>query len=146
MPAKPSIRSKVDDFVFHARIDLANPLLEFLFGQAFFPELAHVIVTELRNGVRAELVTVLLDGEIALVGGSGEFFSNHSRRLKERCYLPHTLFFGYCNGYSMYFPTIEAASEGGYGADSRVSPAEIGAGEQMMNRAPINIYTMLGKY
>jgi hypothetical protein len=81
-----------------------------------------------------------------LVGASGEFFSNHSKRLKERSYVPHTLFFGYCDGHSMYFPTIEAASEGGYGADAQVSPAEIGAGEQVMNRALINIYTMLGKF
>ena len=60
--------------------------------------------------------------------------------------MPHTLFFGYCNGHSMYFPTIEAASEGGYGADAQVSPAEVGAGEQVMNRALINLYTMLGKF
>ena len=57
-----------------------------------------------------------------------------------------TLFFGYCNGHHMYFPTIEAASEGGYGGDATVSPVQIGAGEQMMNQALINIYTMLGKF
>ena len=46
----------------------------------------------------------------------------------------------------MYFPTIEAASEGGYGADPGVSFAEIGAGERMMDRALINIYLLLGKF
>jgi hypothetical protein len=46
----------------------------------------------------------------------------------------------------MYFPTIEAASEGGYGGDATVAPVQIGAGEQMMNQALINIYTMLGKF
>jgi neutral ceramidase len=46
----------------------------------------------------------------------------------------------------MYFPTIEAVSEGGYGADPPVSPAEIGAGERVMNQALINIYTLLGKF
>ena len=93
-----------------------------------------------------ELNTVLLNGDTALVGGSGEFFSNHSNRLKERSYVPTTLFFGYCNGHNMYFPTIEAISEGGYGADPPVSPAEIGAGERLMNQALINIYTMLRKF
>ena len=29
--------------------------------------------------------------------------------------------------------------------DAAMSPAQIGAGEQMMNQALINIYTMLGK-
>ena len=84
--------------------------------------------------------------DLALVGGSGEFFCNHSNRLKQRSYVNDTLFFGYCNGHHMYFPTIEAASEGGYGADATVSPAEIGAGEQIMNRALINIYEMTGKF
>jgi hypothetical protein len=92
------------------------------------------------------LNTVLLNRNIALVGGSGEFFCNHAVRLKERSYVDHTLFFGYCNGHCLYFPTIEAASEGGYGADAAVSPVAVGAGERMMNRALINIYTMLGKY
>jgi hypothetical protein len=45
----------------------------------------------------------------------------------------------------LYFPTIEAVSEGGYGADAAVAPVEIGAGEQMMNRALINIYALLGR-
>ena len=54
-------------------------------------------------------------------------------------------FFGYCNGYHQYFPTIEAAAEGGYGADNAVAPVEVGAGEQVMNAALIWIYEMLGK-
>ncbi len=80
------------------------------------------------------------------MGGSGEFFCNHANRLKARSYVKHTLFFGYCNGHSMYFPTIEAASEGGYGADPGVSLAELGAGERMMDRALLNIYRLQGKF
>jgi hypothetical protein len=40
----------------------------------------------------------------------------------------------------------QAAAEGGYGADPLVGWVELGAGEQMMDRALIHIYTMLGKY
>ena len=98
------------------------------------------------DGLTAELNTVLLNGEIALVGGSGEFFCNHANRLKARSYVKHTLFFGYCNGHGMYFPTIEAASEGGYGADPGVSFAELGAGERMMDKALLNIYRLQGKF
>jgi len=144
-PPHPSIKGRVDHFQFHSRTDFANPLVTALYSQAFFPELVRNFVAEFRDGVPTELNSVLLNGDTALVGASGEFFSNHSKRLKERSYVPHTLFFGYCNGHSMYFPTIEAASEGGYGADAQVSPAEVGAGEQVMNRALVNIYTMLGK-
>ena len=46
----------------------------------------------------------------------------------------------------MYFPTIEAAAEGGYGADSAVSWVSLGAGEEIMDRALINLYTMLGNF
>ena len=146
VPPHPAIKGRVDRFLFHSRTDFSNPLVTAIYSRAFFPELVRNFTAEFQDGVPVELNTVLLNGDTALVGASGEFFSNHSKRLKERSYVPHTLFFGYCDGHSMYFPTIEAASEGGYGADAQVSPAEVGAGEQVMNRALINIYTMLGKF
>ncbi|MEX0978239.1 MAG: neutral/alkaline non-lysosomal ceramidase N-terminal domain-containing protein [Pirellulales bacterium] len=146
VPEKPSIKSKVDHFKFSSRVDFNNRLLIAAFEKAFFPELVNNFSREFRDGIEPELTTVLLNGEVALVGGSGEFFCNHSNRLKQRSYVPHTLFFGYCNGHHMYFPTIEAASEGGYGGDASVSPVEVGAGEAMMNQALKNIYTMLGKF
>jgi len=146
VPENPSIKAKVNRFVFSSRVDFHNKLLIAGFERAFFPELVANFVREYQNGIQPELTTVLLNGNLALVGGSGEFFCNHSNRLKQRAYLPHTLFFGYCNGHDMYFPTIEAASEGGYGGDPTVSPVEVGAGEAMMNQALVNIYTMLGKF
>jgi len=146
VPEKPSIRSKVDRMVFDSRVDFSNPFIQGAFKAAFFPELVPNFIDELTEGVPTELNTVLLNGEIGIVGGSGEFFANHSNRLKERSYLPHTFFFGYCNGHNLYFPTIEAASEGGYGADPQVSPVELGAGERMMSQALINLYGMQGKF
>ncbi|MCA9025247.1 MAG: neutral/alkaline non-lysosomal ceramidase N-terminal domain-containing protein [Planctomycetaceae bacterium] len=145
VPEKPSIAGKVDSFVFRSRINFDDPLVMLAFSAAFFPELAMNAIEEFKQGLRAELNTVVLNGNVALVGASGEFFCNHANRLKERSYVDHTLFFGYCNGHSMYFPTIEAVSEGGYGADAPVSPVEIGAGEQMINTALMNLYTLLGK-
>ena len=145
-PEKPSVKGKVEHFLFTSRVDYSNPLVVYMYQKAFFPELIRCFVDEVKNGIPAELNTVLLNEKIALVGGSGEFFCNHSNRLKQRSYLDHTLFFGYCNGHNLYFPTIEAASEGGYGASPTVSPVELGAGEHMMNRALINIYTLAGRY
>jgi hypothetical protein len=144
-PKSPSLRGKVDRFKFTSRVDFSNAILIALFERAFFPELVRNYAEEFAGGIEPELTTVLLNENLALVGGSGEFFCNHSNRLKERSYVDDTLFFGYCNGHHMYFPTIEAVSEGGYGADAAVSPVEIGAGERMMNQALVNIYTMLGK-
>ncbi len=146
VPPKPSIQGRVNHFAFSSRVDFNNPLIMAGYGRAFFPELVRNFADEFRGGITPELNTILLNGQIALVGGSGEFFCNHANRLKERSYAEHTLFFGYCNGHHMYLPTIEAASEGGYGADPPVSPVELGAGEQIMNRALVNIYTMQGKF
>jgi hypothetical protein len=143
-PERPSVQAVVTRFKFSSRVDFNNAVLMAMFEAAFFPELVRNFQREFAGGIEPELTTALLNGELALVGGSGEFFCNHSNRLKERAYVPHTVFFGYCNGHHMYFPTIEAASEGGYGGDSAVSPVEVGAGEQMMNKALIDIYTMLG--
>ncbi|MBX7167282.1 MAG: neutral/alkaline non-lysosomal ceramidase N-terminal domain-containing protein [Pirellulales bacterium] len=145
-PAKPSIEGRVDHWKFATRVKFSNPWIQAVFARAFFPELTRNIAEEWANGITAELDTVLINDQIALVGGSGEFFCNHSNRLKERAYVEHTLFCGYCNGHNLYFPTIEAASEGGYGADPTVSPVELGAGEQMMNRALQNLYIMLDKF
>lgn len=148
IPEKQSILSQTDTFEFPTRLPFSNPLMTAMFGTAFFPELAQASLSEdLRsNLIHPELTTVLLNGELALVGGSGEFFSSHSVRLKERARGVKTFFFGYCNGHHMYFPTIEGAAEGGYGADSTVSWVSVGAGEEMMDQALRNIYTMLGKF
>jgi neutral ceramidase len=100
---------------------------------------------EFADGIRPRLSVALLNGEIAFVGGSGEFFCQHAIRLKERARVRQVFFFGYCNGHHLYFPTIEAIAEGGYGADARVAPVAIGAGERLMDTALIWLYEMLGR-
>jgi len=100
---------------------------------------------EYQKGVRPHLAAALFDGRIGLVGVSGEFFCGHALSLKRRARLEHLFLLGYCNDYQQYFPTIEAASEGGYGTDPLVAPAELGAGEKVMDRALIHLYQMRGK-
>src|SRR6266704_3160432 len=143
--AKPSLVVKEDRFKFTSRTDLSDPRVRAAFSGAFFPELIPNFMDEYADGVRPRLTVALLNGDIALVGVSGEFFSNHSIRLKERARVKQLFFFGYCNGYHQYFPTIEAVAEGGYGADNAVAPAAVGAGEQIMNTALTWIYQLAGK-
>lgn len=145
-PAHPSIKGTVDTFHFKTRVNLKDPLVMGAYERAFFPEISRNYAKLFGDELTTELNTIVINGEIALVGGAGEFFCNHANRLRARAYLKHTLFFGYCNGHCMYFPTIEAASEGGYGADPGVSFAELGAGERMMDAALLNIYRLLGKF
>ncbi len=145
-PETPSLDIVEDEFAFESRVDLTNPLVQMMFQQAFFPELVSALDEMDGNTLYAPMTTALLNKELAIVTGPGEFFCNHSLRVKERSRAAMTLFFGYCNGHNMYYPTIEAAAEGGYGADALVAWVELGAGERMMDKALINLYTMLGKY
>ncbi len=146
VPAHPSVKGVVNTFQFKTRVNLSDRRVIGAYEKNFFPEITHAYAKLYGSGLSAELNTVLLNEEIAIVGGSGEFFCNHANRLKARSYVKHTLFFGYCNGHGMYFPTIEAVSEGGYGADAGASLVEIGAGERMMDKALINIYRLQGKF
>ncbi|HEV3263776.1 MAG TPA: neutral/alkaline non-lysosomal ceramidase N-terminal domain-containing protein [Gemmataceae bacterium] len=143
--AEPTLAVREDDFRFKSRTDLDKPGIKAALGLAFLPALVDFYQKEYRTGVRPHLTTALLDGRIGLVGVSGEFFCGHSLSLKRRARLDHVLFLGYCNDYQQYFPTIEAASEGGYGAEPPVSNAEVGAGERMIDRALIHLYKMRGK-
>ncbi len=141
----PDLQVREDEFKFDMRLDLTNKAVRLLFVAAFFGDLVNFYEREYRDGVRPRMTTALLDQRIGFVGVSGEFFSGHSLHLKRRARLEHLFFLGYCNDYQQYFPTIEAAAEGGYGADPTVSPVEVGAGERMMDRALIHLYRMRGK-
>jgi len=143
--AHPSVDCREERLRFTARTDFANPMVKAAYQKAFFPELVPNYIDEYADGIRPRLTVALLNGDIALVGVSGEFFSNHAIRLKQRARVKQLFFFGYANGYHQYFPTIEAVAEGGYGADNAVSPAAVGAGEEIMNTALIQIYQMLGR-
>ncbi len=142
---KPSLAVREERFRFDARSDLKNPLTRLAYSLAFFPELVANFVDEYAEGVRPRLTVALLNSDVALVGGSGEFFCQHANRLRERARVGQLFFFGYCNGYHQYFPTIEAVAEGGYGADGQVAIAAVGAGEQLMNTALTWIFQLQGK-
>lgn len=140
-----SLKVREHDFTFEKRFDISQPFVRAAFSMAFFKDLIDFYEREYREGIRPHLTTALLDERIGIVGVSGEFFCDHSLRLKNRARLDHLLFVGYCNDYQQYFPTIEAVAEGGYGADATVSPVEIGAGERIMDRALIDLLEMRGK-
>ena len=141
---RPSLEVREERFTFASRVDFTNPVIAGIYSLAFFPELIANFVAEYSDGIRPRITVAVLNDSIALVGGSGEFFCQHAIRLRERARVDELFFFGYCNGYHQYFPTIEAAAEGGYGADTQVAPAEVGAGETMMNAALTWIYELQG--
>ena len=91
------------------------------------------------------VTTLLLDKQIAFVGMPGEPFVNFQINWRDRCPVQAAFFLGYTNGYFDYFPTIEAASEGGYGAGDSNTYVEAGAGERMLRQALVRVYEFLGK-
>jgi neutral ceramidase len=90
------------------------------------------------------VATVLLNRRIALMGVPGEPFVDFQMNWRARCPVSDCFFLGYANGYFGYFPTIRAATEGGYGAASASTWIEPGAGERMVDHAVIKVYGMLG--
>ena len=68
--------------------------------------------------IQLPVTTVLIDRDIALTAMPGEPFVDFQMNWRDRCPVPHAFLLGYTNGYNGYFPTIAAASRGGYGAAS----------------------------
>ncbi len=91
------------------------------------------------------VTTVLIDKQIALAAMPGEPFVEFQMNWRDRCPVPASFLLGYTNGYYGYFPTIAAASRGGYGAASAATWVEVGAGEHIVDRAVTRVYEMLGK-
>lgn len=108
-------------------------------GEKYYEEL----IRDRPSVIKAETPIVLLGEEIAWVGFPGEFFDDFQIALRNRSPIPHTFFLGYCNDVFSYFPTIQAASEGGYGA-SYSTYVEVGAGERLVDNAIICLHTMIG--
>jgi hypothetical protein len=91
------------------------------------------------------VTTLLLNKRVALIGMPGEPFVNFQISWRGRCPLEDAFFLGYTNGYFDYFPTIEAAAQGGYGAGDSNTYIGVGAGERMLRQALTRVYEMAGK-
>jgi hypothetical protein len=101
-----------------------------------------------KKTLRAGLTTLLINNDIAIATMSGEPFVDFQIALRDKSEVAHTFLFGYTfsagGEWVGYIPTIRAAAEGGYGAGYNTR-LEVGAGEAMVDRAIINIFTLLSK-
>lgn len=139
-----------------ASIDFAEDLLDFhlrwdaeKFRQGLVAAFGPRVFEDYGSGITSELklpvTTVLINKRIAMMGMPGEPFVDFQRNWRDRCPVSHAFFLGYANGYYGYFPTIRAASLGGYGAASSSTWVQVGAGERMVDHALTAIYKMLGR-
>lgn len=139
------IRATREAFNFRGTMDVRDPLVRLALARAFFPNLVDFYDREYRDGVRPELTVATVGDRLNLVGMSGEVFCGHALSLRRRARDQELMFFGCCNDYQQYFPTIEASAEGGYGTVAPIAVAEPGAGERMTDRALIHVLRLRGK-
>jgi len=92
--------------------------------------------------VRTGLTTLLINRRIGIATMPGEPFVDLQIALRDKSQTPDTFLFGYTYSdggeWAGYIPTIQAATEGGYGAgyNTRI---EVGAGEAIVDRAVVNL-------
>jgi neutral ceramidase len=106
---------------------------------------AEGIDRRLRDGIHLPVVTVLINKRIALMTMPGEPFVEHQIDWRNRCPVRDAFFLGYANGSFNYFPTIRAATLGGYGAANTATWVAPDAGARMVDHAIIKVYEMLGR-
>ena len=136
--ADPSLQFAEDSLTFHPRWDARQWL------QAE-PGNAQGIALRTQPEYQLPVTTVLINRRIAMAGMPGEPFVDFQMQWRAHCPVDDCLFLGYTSGYFGYFPTIRAASWGGYGASHPSTFIEVGAGERMLNHSLGAIYQMLGR-
>lgn len=109
------------------------------------PKAFEVFAPPVQETLHLPVTTALINHKIAIVGMPGEPFVDFQTDLRARCPVADCFFLGYTNGYYGYFPTIKAATEGGYGASNATTWVQVGAGEEMENFGLVEIYRMLGR-
>lgn len=94
------------------------------------------------------LMTVLINGDIALAICSGEPFVQHQLDLVAKSPVEHTFLLGYAffgSGVPLrtYLPSLQSTREGGYGAAvGWANILEVGAGEKLMDAAVSSLIDM----
>ncbi|MBI3851737.1 MAG: neutral/alkaline non-lysosomal ceramidase N-terminal domain-containing protein [Verrucomicrobia bacterium] len=142
-PDKPSLKYSLDTMKFDLRWDAEKVMA--LVEKRVDATTAGYYRRSLVSPIPCPVMTVLINDEIALMGMPGEPFVEFAMDFRARSPVPAAFFVGYANGYYAYFPTIKAAVEGGYGANSLTTRTEVGAGEAMVDHAIVKLYQMLGK-
>jgi hypothetical protein len=141
--ANASLQYTEDDLALNLRWDAAKFREAVL--ESWGPEAAAEFDRERKQPMRLPETTVLVNKRIALVTMPGEPFVEFQMDWRNRCPVSDAFLLGYSGGDFGYFPTIRAATYGGYGAGNTATRVELGAGERMVNSALIRVYEFLGR-
>ena len=113
--------------------------------QSWGPKAAAALERRDPQGLHAPVATVLINKRIALMTVPGEPFVDYQIDWRNRCPVRDSFFMGYANGALGYFPTIRAASLGGYGAANTATYVPPDAGARIVDHALVRVYEMLGR-
>ena len=141
VPAHPHLRHKRDTITFQSRWNVEKVLG--MLKQRMKPDVYDRYRDYLTSPLDCDVTSLIINDDIAMMGMPGEPFTEFATAYRARSPVRHSFFLGYTNGYHGYFPTIRAAVSGGYGADTIVARAEVGAGERMLDRAIIQHHELL---
>jgi hypothetical protein len=145
VPEHPSIAFEARRVPVRVRWDIGDPEVRAVLSKVYGPRFDNVIARSIHNNmVPCTLTTLLIDGELALVGMPGEIFVAFQTAIKTRSPVKDSFLVGYTNGYHAYFPTLEDAALGGYGGKT-ATYVEPGAGERLTDEALITLYKMTDK-
>jgi hypothetical protein len=114
-------------------------------GQSWGPKAAAAFDRRYARGLHAPVATVLINKRIALMTVPGEPFVDYQIDWRNRCPVRDAFFMGYANDALGYFPTIHAASLGGYGAANTATYVPPDAGARIVDHAIVKVYEMLGR-
>ena len=139
-----------------ARLDFVEDVLPFhlrwnpeKFRQALLaswgPKAAESFDRRRQETYQLPVATVLINSRIAWMTMPGEPFVDFQIDWRNRCPVRDAFFLGYANGSFGYFPTLRAASLGGYGAANTATWIEPGAANQMVDHAVAKVFEMLGR-
>jgi hypothetical protein len=142
VPAHPSIQYEARLIPVRVRWDLEDPEVRAILSKAYGPRFENYISKTVKNNrVQCTLTTLVIDGDIALVGMPGEIFVQFQTAIKTRSPVASSFLVGYTHGYYAYFPTLRDAAAGGYGGKT-ATYVEPGAGERLTDEALITLYKM----
>lgn len=143
VPAHPEIQVALEVRPSKPRYDMEKLKADF-FSREMPPAFRERYEVHFATPMDLVVTTVLLNRDIAIMGIPGEPFVEFGLNFRDRSPVEHSFCAGYCNGFHGYFPTIKAATEGGYGAEGITARVEVGAGESMVNMAIVKLLTMKG--
>ncbi len=127
-PEKPSLKYSLDTMNFDLRWDAEKvmPAIE----KRVDARTAGYYRRSLVSPIPCQVMTLLINDEIALMAMPGEPFVEFAIDFRARAPVADAFFVGV---------------EGGYGANSLTTRTEVGAGEAMLNHALVKLHEMLGK-